>query len=233
MSRTEVTDLDNIILQVGEVQVTPTALTVLDRLKTINTSLIAMGNNNFTTLNSINLDLSKTDLDNILIAENLRNNPFFTISQTITRPNNIIAYAVNQAFGNYTGSVYGTFALGLNNSIVQIDEISILNSNQNTPLITPTIYLSGITTGLSNFTDQTIPVLGTALLQMEIVVGGIMVKVPGNSGNYNVLKNSIVNTNIKLKCDGGGNLYFGIITTSVFTPQAFESMIVTIKGRVL
>lgn len=66
-TRTEVTDLDNIIKQVGEVQASPTANTVLDRLKTIATNT-GSGSNNFTALNSTNVNASKVDLDNALLA---------------------------------------------------------------------------------------------------------------------------------------------------------------------
>jgi hypothetical protein len=63
---TEKTDLDSLVLQVGEVQINPTQYTIQDRLKTIsgNTS---QTNNNFTTTNSTNINLSKDDLDGLCL----------------------------------------------------------------------------------------------------------------------------------------------------------------------
>lgn len=62
---TEKTDLDSLVLQVGEVQLNPTIYTVQDRLKTIASLLGGGSSSNFTLLNSTNLNLIKLAIDNI------------------------------------------------------------------------------------------------------------------------------------------------------------------------
>jgi hypothetical protein len=53
--------------RIGEVQLNPTALTIQDRLKTLNTSVLAISPSagNFTVLNSTNVNASKINLDNM------------------------------------------------------------------------------------------------------------------------------------------------------------------------
>jgi hypothetical protein len=67
---TEKTDDDSIVSQIGETQINPTQYTIEDRLKTLNASVLTINptSGNFTTTNSSNIDASKSDLDNILIA---------------------------------------------------------------------------------------------------------------------------------------------------------------------
>jgi hypothetical protein len=69
---TEKTDLDNIDNNIGQAITIPAPYTVLDRLKeiAINTSA-GSGSSNFTTTNSTNVDLSKTDLDDIRLDQGL------------------------------------------------------------------------------------------------------------------------------------------------------------------
>jgi len=62
-------DLDSLIVQLGQVAVSPTANTVLDRLKQIQANTLAGMMGNFTTLNSTNTDLAKIDLDSINTQE--------------------------------------------------------------------------------------------------------------------------------------------------------------------
>jgi hypothetical protein len=260
-TRTETTDLDHTILQIGEVVLSPVQYTIQDRLKTINTNLGSIGTNNFTitnstntdlskadldtivtntgtihsnltTTNSTNIDLSKADLDSVLVAENLRNSPFFEFITSTIRPVNTTAYTVNQA---YSTAVAGcsTITTARANSMIQIDEICIVDNNTNAP-ITPTIYFSETPTGVT-WADQTVPntFTQTNVPYMEIVVSSVLVKIPGNASNVNILKSAITNLNIKLKTDASGNVYYGVVTSTVFTPISNEYFTVSVKGRYL
>jgi hypothetical protein len=69
------------------------------------------------------------------------------------------------------------------------------------------------------------------LVSMEIINGLIMQKIAGNITNVNVLKSTILNLNIIMKTDALGCIYFGITTSSVFTPIAGETLALVCKGK--
>jgi hypothetical protein len=258
-TRTEVTDLDALLNVTGKEIINPDPYTVNWRLLQIALMITNMGLNNFTTTNSTNVDLSKTDLDsivtntgaihvtttnstnidlskadldNILVAENLRNSPFFEFVTSTIRPNNTTAYAVNQAFSTAVAG-FSTITTARPNSIIQIDEICIIDNNTNAP-ITPTIYFSE-SSGAVTWADQTVPstFTQTTVVQMETVVSTVLVKIPGNASNPNILKSAITNLNIKLKTDASGNIYYGVVTSAIFTPISNEYFSTSIKGRYL
>jgi len=281
---TEVTEIIEIENLIGQVQVSPTSNTILDRLKQIQTNTGSIGTNNFTTTNSTNVDLSKADLDTINTATALINtnlgtvitnlgtintstlsgntligttnteittlsntasllstssnqvlqiNPFFEVTASIQRPNNTTAYAVNQAFGNGNNNL---LSLGIGTKMIQIDEVILYDNNTNSPLITPNIYFAESLT-LLNWADQVVPSspfnsFGN-MIGIEEVSNLVLTKIPGSSTNLNTLKSLATNLNIKIKTDSNGYVYWGIITSSIFTPIAYEQVQITIKGRFL
>jgi len=266
---TEVTEIIEIENLIGQVQVSPTSNTILDRLKQIQANTLAGEMGNFTSLNSANTDLSKADLDSIntqqiasliivndilasiglpvlspvqyTILDRLKsidndiqnsNNPFFESNNSITRPNNSTAYAAYQAFSASTSSPTVSNILLKPNSMIQIDEILLVDTNTNIPAITPAIYLTEIPT-VVNFTDGIVPSLQSNLPSTEIIEGGGMTRIPGNSTNYNVLKFAIINLNIKMKTDANGYIYYGIVPISAFVPIPNEILTIIIKGRYL
>jgi hypothetical protein len=224
------TDMDSIVAKTGEVQASPTANTILDRLKTIGTNTSGVGTNNFTATNSTNLNTIKTNTDFLVTVGSLQGTDLFEYTTSIIRPSNTTAYAVNQAYAATAATAY-SFTTAHISQIVQIDEINITNNNTNAP-ITPTIYLAE-TAAPVTWADQTIPSTLTMnnVPYMEIIPNTILVKIPGNASNPNVLKVPIVNMNIKMLTDSSAKLYFGVVTSTIFTPISGEYLTITIKGR--
>jgi hypothetical protein len=147
---TEKTDLDSLVLQVGEVQAIPTANTVLDRLKTIATNT-GVSSSNFTATNSTNVNLSKTDLDTILTNTNnlikssagtygqvtLNANPKLIIASNVNRKSIIIQAATN------TSVSY----LGYDNTVTSTKYFASLSTDDvySQDSYTGDIYISNVT----------------------------------------------------------------------------------------
>ena len=206
-----------------------------------------------TALNSTNINSSKIDLDNLITQlttlnntvsllstssnQLLQTNPFFNVLLTIIRPNNTTAYVPNASINNYVTStdLYWAFGIGNANKLVQIDEVNIFNTCQNSPLMTPTIYISPFAFTPIGNGDNMVPQFTylTEVVYMETVVGSIMIKIPGYSGNINILKSTILNVNIKQQCDSNGSLHALIVTSSAYTPQPDEQTLIYLKGRYL
>jgi hypothetical protein len=162
-----------------------------------------------------------------ILAINPITPPFFEITGVMSKDTSITPYSDNQAFAT------GSYNLWFNkpDTLVEITEMILVDDNQNSPLITPNLFLCEENSTL-NWVQGIIPNLNTFdVAKLEIITGQIMVKIPGNSSNLNVLKTPIINQNIIMKTDSNGNLYFGITTSSVFTPKSLEEIQLTIKGR--
>lgn len=175
---------------------------------------------------------TRTLLERMIVNQQTQINNYFEFISSFTRPANTTAYAVNQAVS--PGSNMG-INLGFINRMIQIDEINMTDNNTNAPLLTPTIYFSEDNTYV-NWADQSIPVTlnqSSYLDKMEVVVGTVLIKIPGSANNCNILKSPILNLNIKLKTDASGYIYWGMTTTSIFTPISGERISVIIKGKYL
>ena len=164
-------------------------------------------------------------------------NPFFNILLSFYRPNNTTAYSANASINSLVTSNDLTWAFGAGNAnkLVQIDEVNIFNTCTNSPLMTPTIYISPVSFVSTGNGDNSIPLLTltSAVSSMETIVGSIMTKIPGYSSNINILKSSILNLNIKQQCDSSGYLHALLVTSSAYTPIAFEQTYIYLKGRYL
>jgi hypothetical protein len=190
--------------------------------------ILVLTNQESVSLGQISNNTSAVQTNTNILQENM-----FEITQPVTRPTNTTAYAIGQAFGLSSASS-SSMTLGYPNKMIQIDEILITDDNQNSPLMTPTIVLSELASNVL-FTDQIIPsftVLNN-VAQCEILVGTILVKIAGNSANLNTLKIPNTINNIKLKTDASSKIYFGFITSTVFTPKSNETCALTIKGHYL
>jgi hypothetical protein len=200
---TEKTDLDSLVNQIGEVQINPTQYTVLERLKQLEAS------------------------------NNIITNPFFEIKANIIRPSNVIAYAINQAVSISaiaTNSLYFDFGVVNANKIIEINDIVFVSDNQNSPDISPQLYISEQLSDVA-FQDGVVPVL-TSVQNLVFIPNSGLTKLLGNSTNWNYLRIA-VQFGEKMILDANGKLYYGIVSSTVVTPKSGGLYAISLKGRYL
>jgi hypothetical protein len=232
---TEKTDLDSLVLQVGEVQTIPTANTVLDRLKQIQANSLP-GASNFTALNSTNVNTINGNLFQIDTDVN-NQNVYFELESEIIRPANATAYGINGIMNSGAVTTMPFFDFGplpqlTANKICQIDELLIVDNNGGATLPTTQItFWVTPTLGALTFGDGTIfnPGYTDISGRMENVLPGILVKFFAG-GNVNTIKTPLINLGLKCKIFSDDHLYFLINLVSAYTPVASEHFKVRIKG---
>jgi hypothetical protein len=232
---TEKTDLDNLVLQVGEVQATPTNYTVLDRLSKIQGNT-AQNLSNFTTVNSTNINAINPNLFQ-LDSDLLNSDVFFEVESEIIRSSTITAYGINGIMNSNGVSTMPFFDFGplpqsMANKIVQIDEILIVDNASGATLPTTAInFFLTPTLGGQTFADYTIynPGYTDIVGRNEQVFPGILTKLFAG-GNVNTVKSPLTNQNLKVKIYSDEKLYFLIYLVSAYTPVASEHFKVRIKG---
>jgi len=264
---TEKTDLDNILIDMnyvsdldsnmGQAILNPAQYTVLDRLKQIETNTTGIGTNNFTTTNSTNVDLSKADLDSIVVSTGIHN--FTTTNSTntdlskadldsivtntsvnndkklfqaivsITRPANTTAYSIGDIINNNGASSMPHFDLSSISGIAnKIVEVNEVQILSNSQNLTMPMWLfESDTIGSITLTDNSPFVPTVTDLDGN---GGLLGQFSIALGALGVMA-SLNNLTNKTKLDSNSFLYFVLGTNTVFTPTSGEVFKLGIKGN--
>lgn len=218
--QTERTDLDSLVLQVGEVQINPTANTVLDRLKTIAT--------NTATYSPIPTSITQ---------EYIRPTEF-EISGEITRSANTTPYTINQIIGG-TGETTMTLldftTLGsVNNRKLQINNISLYSSyGSATVKLNPIIHVCNTSTlSGQTQTDTTTfnPSYAETIAKDVLIFDNLSTIINHGSGYYKLFQAEIIRN---CTLNSSGQLYFCIISNGSYTPASGELISVVLKGYLL
>jgi hypothetical protein len=171
-----------------------------------------------------------TEVTLLMDIKGILSDTMFEVNTTIQRPNNTTIYPINSAFNIATNTAQ-VFAFPYKDRMIEINEITITNSCQGATLITPTLWLSESNTAIQ-FGDQVLPNSLSSINLLKLmypVYFPIVKKIGGIGTNFN----SIVmdNLKIKMKTDATfGYIFFMILSSTVYTPDALENINVNIKG---
>jgi len=232
---TQVQDSDNnrlpvkdtaLIDRVGEVQSSPTANTVLDRLKALLTGIVlAGGNNNIGDVDVASLPALPTGSNVIGVV-----NPqgyFVTVSTDVTRPADTTAYAVNDALSDSTsaptsgGFTFSNAARASGKSGIITDAIIASNNDPGTQL-QGEIWI--FNQAVTNINDNAAFAVSDG--EIKTCIGRIPFTLEdvGNNGFYHAQ-----NLNIGFTCVGSANLRFLIRVKNAYTPANAEVLTVALK----
>jgi hypothetical protein len=224
---TAATNLGTLITNVGEVQITPTAYTILDRLKTIATNTSGGGGVG----------------DNVAVTNTLINQVYirpteFEISGEITRAANATAYVTNAIInGNGVTTLMELDFTGLGavgSRALQINSVAVLSSyGAATVKLNPVVHLfqNATITG-QTLTDTTAfnPSYAISKTDDSVIFESLYTLVGHGSGCYKILQSEMMR-NCKLNADG--KLFAAIIAGAAYTPASAEKISVIIKGYLL
>jgi hypothetical protein len=213
---TERTDLDSLVLQVGEVQATPTANTVLDRLKTI----------------SVN-----TNTPTAIAQEYIRPTEF-EVSSEITRSANVTPYAINQIIGGAGITTMGLLDFSSFGDVsgrrLQVNNISLFSSNGAVSIrLNPVIHICNVSTLAGQTqTDTTVfnPTYAETIAHNGLSFESLYSTVGSGSGVYKISEPEILRNVI---IGASSSLWVCIVANNAYIPASGEKINVVLKGYLL